>query len=212
MMDSFEQKFQWGRVGETAIAAWLRYLGYSVLPAYDIPLDEGKGPRLYAAFDSGHNQLVVPDILAIHPDIQKGLRWVEAKRKTHFGWYRKFEAWQTGIDARHYEHYLHVREITGLPLWLMFLHVSSIPSASDLAWGSPKECPTGLFIGEIGYLKEHISQRDGYWKNGRYYEMVYWRHTTLRCRASLEEILALHPFDDTFSESENDELPDWDAA
>jgi len=193
---NFEQLLKWGQVGETAIACWIRQQGYSVLPAYDIPLDTGKGPRLYTSFASAYSQLVAPDLLAMSGE---KIQWVEAKRKTRFTWRRiPTGRWQTGIDLRHYHQYLKVKEETHIPLWIMFLHMSSEPSASDLAHGCPPSCPTGLFGNEITYLEENKSHEDSYTSSyGRSYPMVYWdiKHLMPRNRplATLEDVLATQP-------------------
>lgn len=190
MSGNFEQNLQQGRVGEMAIASWLRSKGYSVLSVYDIPLDAEKGPRLYASFASGHDKLIAPDILAL---ANEKTRWVEAKYKTKFAYFGMNKAWQTGIDLRHYQHYLHVKETTNLDLWLLFLHTSSLASSDDLYWGSPKECPTGLFGGEISYLQKNEAQQGSYKSGAHSYPMVYWKHEALRKFATLEEMLACQP-------------------
>lgn len=185
---AFGKALAWGQVGETVIAKWLRRKGYTILPVYDVPLDTGKGPRLYTAYKSGHDALIAPDMLTM-----KGTRiqWVEAKRKTCFTW-RKYppnaSKWQTGIDLRHYEHYLHVREHTGFPLWVMFLHMDSTPSDLDQANGCDPACPTGLFGGEILYLEKHFAHKDGFQRDGRRYPMVYWNHEILKPLATLSEV------------------------
>lgn len=184
----FTQLLKWGKVGETSIASWLRRKGYTILPVYDIPLDTGKGPTLFTAFASGLGELVAPDMLTI---LGKRIQWMEAKRKTRFTWRRiPVGRWQTGIDLRHYQHYRHVREHTQLPLWILFLHECSIPSASDLANGCPAECPTGLYGGEINHLKSAVSHEDKFRSNGRMYPMVYWDMEKLRKLASLEEVVS----------------------
>jgi hypothetical protein len=119
----------------------------------------------------------------------RDIHWLEAKRKSHFAWWRQGNRWQTGIDLRHYQHYLHVREVTQMPVWLFFLHVSAIPSAYDLEQGCPSECPTGLFGGEIKYLDTVIAQQGSYTRNGRSYPMVYWQHKDLKTIATLKQVM-----------------------
>lgn len=211
MAEDFKRKLAWGQTGETSIAYWLRKQGYSILPAYDVPLDTGKGPRLYSALASGHDKLVAPDILAILPG--EKIQWVEAKRKTRFTWRWTQDVWQTGIDKRHYHDYLHVRKTTGLPLWIMFLHEGSMPSKEDKKNGCPPTCPTGLFAGEICNLEKIVDHEDSYEaKNGREYPMVYWNYEDLlrptkgKPLATLEEVLACQPDLSIEAESQEEEV------
>lgn len=187
---AFEKTLKWGKVGETAIANWLRRRGYTILPVYDVPLDTNKSPRLYTAYKSGYDELIAPDMLTM-----KGMRiqWIEAKRKTRFSWrarYPNARKWQTGIDLRHYEHYLHVREHTNIPLWIMFLHMCAIPSDVDQANGCEPVCPVGLFGHEILYLKNHVAHKDQFQRDGRRYPMVYWNYDVLKPLATLAEVSA----------------------
>lgn len=187
---TFERLLTWGKVGETVIARWLRRRGFTILPVYDVPLDTNKSPRLYTAYKSGYDELIAPDMLTMKgPRIQ----WVEAKRKTCFTWRERppnAHKWQTGIDLRHYEHYLQVRQHTGLPLWVMFLHVSSTPSESDLSRGCDPSCPVGLFGHEIYYLEKHFAHKDSFNRDGRRYPMVYWNYEVLKPLATLAEVTA----------------------
>ena len=188
-MSDFHQQFPIGQLAEMYIRAWFRCRGWSILPVYNVPLDTGKGPRFYAAYSSGLGEIVAPDMLAIK---DKKFQWVEAKRKSRFTWRRlgkDAHHWQTGIDLRHYGHYLKLRDFTEIPLWILFLHADPTPSASDLANDSPKVCPTGLFGGEILTLKERESHRDSYKKSGRAYPMVYWNKESLLRIASIGDVL-----------------------
>jgi hypothetical protein len=188
---SFEHMLKIGQTGEDIISCWLRSRQWSVLPVYPVVEDAHKGPRLYTAYQNEHKELIAPDILAMKGQC---IQWVEAKRKSRFAWYEIYGKWQTGIDLRHYEHYLRVSEATHLPVWLFFLHVDSVPSAMDIKRNSPAECPVGLFGGEIKYLESKISQKDKYQKNGRDYPMVYWQHEHLKEITTLKEVIdaALH--------------------
>lgn len=184
---TFDQTLKWGQTGETAIACWLRRKGWDVLPVYEKVIDTGKGPRVFTAYHSGQSQLVAPDMLAFRGD---RIQWVEGKRKTRFTWRWTKSVWQDGIDVRHYENYLQLRERSPFPLWILFLHEQNRPSEQDLQRGCPLRCPTGLYGNEISYLKAVESHKDAFPKNGRSYPMVYWNIEHLKLLATLEDVLA----------------------
>lgn len=175
-----------GQIGESLIARWLMDRGNSISPVYEKQIDSGKGPQFFC-----HNgSFAAPDLL-VFPAVTRGgvnLLWAEAKHKTVFSWYRNGRPgpyWCTGIDLHHYRDYLAVQKRSRVPVWLFFLHVSSMPSADDLARGCPPTCPTGLFANSLDRLEtciSHTSERHG--RHG----MVYWRESDLRRFASYEEI------------------------
>lgn len=188
--DSFNDYLAFGRIAEGAIVQWLvRAQNYSILPAYEIEIPSGKGPRLLTQ----SCELVSPDLYAIKVDKQLVLvrRWIEAKHKERFTWHRISQNWQTGIDLRNYEDYSKVKEATQTNVYILFLHRSTCPSQSDVANGSPVECPVGLFCGELDYLRKHEHHRDSYAKYGRTYPMVYWNHQDLKQIATLDEVNAV---------------------
>jgi hypothetical protein len=177
-MGSFEKNLAQGQLGEGIISKWLQERGHSVFPAYQIEQHTGKGPQLFSAA----RDLVLPDLLVFKG---KNIHWVEAKNKTCFSWHRITSRWTTGIDLRHYEEYQEVSERTELPVWLVFWHPKSQPDLRDLDHGSPKECPTGLFGGDIDRLKDCENHRaesfnhasnTGHGKSG----MVYWAVNNLQ--------------------------------
>jgi hypothetical protein len=187
--DSFNDCFAFGRIAEGAITQWLvRAHNYNILPAYEIEIPSGKGPRLLTK----SSELISPDLYGIKVNEKLVLirKWFEAKHKERFTWHRNSHNWQTGIDLTHYEDYWKVRQSTQTGVYILFLHRSNQPSQSDLANGSPSECPIGLFCGELGYLRKHEHHRDSYAKYGRTYPMVYWNHQDLKRIATLEEVNA----------------------
>lgn len=180
---------EYGQVGESKIAQWLRAGGtngttWAILPVYELEVDAGKGPRI---FDNEGN-LVAPDMLAIS---LKGMFWVEAKHKRRFTWHRKTKSWRTGIDWHHYQDYSEVRRRYGLPLWLMFLHERKQPHPRDLGAGCPPECPTGLFGNEITKLDQilEVGRYAHYHENWGRHGMVYWEDGTLQKLAALDDML-----------------------
>jgi len=183
---TFDAQLRSGQIGEGYIAMWLRKRGWNVLPVYEKEIDTGKGPRLFMAEASRHKELIAPDLLAIK---NGNFMWVEAKRKTRFSWYGNGNYWVTGIDKRHFSDYLQVRDETGIPIWLMFLHTEGVTWPNDvLRWGAPETCPTGLYGGEIKRLARpdaisHESDRHG--PTG----MLYWAYDTLQEMAQLDELI-----------------------
>lgn len=187
---SFQDNLAQGMVAESAIANWVKSRGSSVMPAYQVEKHSGKGPQLFT-FRGG---FVAPDMLVFS---DHGIQWIESKHKSVFTWHRKTSQWTTGIDLKHYADYLHVAKQTKLPVWLLFFHRESHPSADDLASGCPKECPTGLFGGELFSLVVKVHHQSpsfdpersgmkGHGKSG----MVYWAADDMRLLATKEEVLA----------------------
>jgi hypothetical protein len=176
-METFERTLHRGRIGEGKIASWLLTRGQcrAVLPAYEIEIESGKGPRLFFT----RVEFVTPDMLVFG---SHGMFWVEAKTKTAFTWYRKNGTWQDGIDLRHWEHYLEVHQRTGIDIWLFFLH-----GDAGRAKNTPldKYPPSGLFAQTIKKLRtcvDHTSYRHG--TSG----MVYWNIDSFRYVAMNHEV------------------------
>jgi hypothetical protein len=169
-----------GKLGEDFISLWLRARGCTVLPAYEIEISTGKGPRLFTACDG---LVVSPDLLVFGG---KEVFWAEVKNKSSFTYYRKTRTWQDGIDRRHWLDYLKVKKITGKEVWLFFLHLPDQPLAKD----TPANMipPTGLFAREIGHLESNIDHEFEDFGHGG---MVYWRQQDLRVFVSGEKLIAL---------------------
>lgn len=167
--EAFQQNLAFGQVAESRIARWIRGRGQAVLPVYDIEYETGKGPRLFLGVDT---KLVAPDLAVF---ARGRVIWVEVKHKTAFSWGYTRRRWETGIDLHHYEDYLRVMDETELPVWLLFLHPQSKPSADDQRHNCPPECPVGLFGGSLEYLLENESHRHA---NHGPSGMVYWREET----------------------------------
>lgn len=185
----FNDCYAFGRIAEGQIAQWLvRARHYNILPTYQIEIPTGKGPRLFTR----QGELISPDMLATRVlETTLDIRWIEAKHKSRFSWYRKSGgAWQTGIDERHYLDYIEVQRRTRIEVFILFLHRCKEPSQDDLKHGSPAECPTGLFCRPLHYLTKHEDHRDKYERPGRDYPMVYWNHSDLKLLATLEEVEA----------------------
>lgn len=156
----FEEHLKMGQIGESEIARYLISRGWMVLPAYEIEISSGKGPRLFTV----NGQLITPDALVFNA---KQVSWVEMKMKSAFTWYRIGHCWQDGIDKRHWEDYCKVADKTSWPVWIMFLH-----RPGGIAKDTPPSLmpPTGLWGQSIRRLREGIDHESDRHANG----MVYW--------------------------------------
>jgi len=184
MKNEFNHKLNEGFIGEGLISKWLqKSRNYNVLPAYEKDICSGKGPRLF----TGEGDFISPDMLVFKSG---DIRWVEAKTKSLFSWHRISEEWVTGIDIRHFHHYLRVKSISEFPLYIMFLHTKS---RGDKRL-EPYPCPTGLFCNEIDYLRSNFNHKSEPYSNGNGWGktgMVYWNTKQLKLIAPLVEVLGV---------------------
>jgi hypothetical protein len=182
-MTTFTEFVTVGKLGESAIATWLRIAcRYHVLPVYEIQMETGKGPVFY---EQGGTVRIAPDLLAFRSEgaNRAQIRWIEAKTKSAFSWHRLSNQWVTGVDLRHYDDYLKVAEASPWPVWLLFLHLDGV--AKDTPPGMAG--PTGLFGAELLRLKSREHHRHKNWgKSG----MVYWTADTLTRLATLDQVSA----------------------
>jgi len=175
-MIDFSEKLAFGMIGESMISKWLNKKGWCVLPAYQLEVNQNKGPSLFT--EKGN--YITPDMFAFAPNNKNAL-WIEAKHKTVFSWHRISQKWVTGIDIRHYLDYIEVNKMSPWPVWLLFLHTKNRIAKRAEPW----PCPTGLFGGLLDNLpnrESHRSNRHG--KSG----MVYWRHESLIKIANIEDV------------------------
>ncbi len=104
------------KVYEIAFSQWLQQRGYYILPAYDYSgWQDAKAPKLQC----GTAGLVMPDLLACKDG---KMQWFEVKLKDRADLHRKSGALCTGFAYRHYCDYLEVAYITGIPIWMVFIH------------------------------------------------------------------------------------------
>lgn len=104
------------KIFEVAVGAWLRKRNQYVLPAYDYSgLGDDKPPMLRGKDEN----LVIPDLLAWRTG---NGAWYEVKLKDRAVLYRNYQHLTTGINLRHYRHYRQVKTITGLPVFVVFVH------------------------------------------------------------------------------------------
>ena len=176
--ESFRVRLRRGESGENLIASFLLARGSCVLPVCDSGGARGKGPRLLTPTRG----LVSPDLLAFADDGR--VTWIECKLKGKFSWHRNTKQWTTGVDARYFEHYLEIGGTTGVPVWLLFLHLdASFDPQAGLS-------PVGLFGGNAAKLAKcihHRHERGG--RNGE--PMLYWSAGSLTKLATVEQLREL---------------------
>ncbi len=172
---SFEDKLKEGLLGEGSISKWFLRKGYSVLPAYEVEINHGKGPRLFTQDEV----LISPDLLIFNAS---RIMWIEAKTKSAFTWHRLSKTWQTGIDLRHWRHYLCVATRTPFPVWILFLHK---PNGKAIDTPEGMVSPSGLFGNNISELKDHIHHTSFlHGPSG----MAYWTISSLKKIANYQEV------------------------
>ena len=178
----FQDSLAFGHVGESLVSSWLLRQGHTVIPIgspnYTLHSHQGGAPVAY----KDDRAIVCPDLLCRTTD---GIKWVEVKQKSRFAWYRRGQCWNTGIDDRLWTHYRDCQRVTGVPVWLLFLHRESTPSPGDQRYLPPGTlCPVGLF--GIDLFRADECKRSG--RDGNR-TMWYWRARDLKLLATLEEVL-----------------------
>jgi len=169
---TFSRQLSIGKVGESRIAQWMNGRGWSVLPVYEIEINTGKGPRLFAP----QAQLIAPDMFVFNG---QDAYWLEAKYKTAFSWHRITSRWVTGIDLKHYHDYCIIDDSAQFPVWLMFLQ------CGEQAKDSPAVSPSGLYGNTLSYLRQNENHRHQNWGRGG---MVYWSIEHLKKLAGITEL------------------------
>ena len=179
---NFQNALQFGRLGESWIAGWIKAQGFHVQPVYEKQTGDYKGPTLYMAEG---DTLILPDLLALQ-SLGNGrvrIAWCEAKHKSAFTWYFKRQQWQTGIDVRLYEQYQAVQARSAIAVHLFFLQSGGLDKRAG------KLSPGGLYGNRLAYLAQHEDHRDEFVEdNGRRVPMVYWNITDLRKLADYQAV------------------------
>lgn len=114
---NFEFQRARSRAYEAAMTSFLQGRGYYTLATYDYSgKADDKAPRLLAV----NRGLVVPDVLAFHGE--KAGAWFEVKLKRRAVVYHKTNTLETGFATRLLNAYREVKGLTGLNVWLVFIH------------------------------------------------------------------------------------------
>lgn len=109
---------------EQAFERYLLASGYSVVPAYSLG---GKFAPMLNYPDGG--TAPIPDLLTFMGPNRPA--WFEVKVKSGAVMNRQHNVLVTGIDLRHWQAYQTVRERTGLPVNLIFMHEKE----NEVRWG-----------------------------------------------------------------------------
>lgn len=109
-------QFKRGEEFERALSSYLQSRGWGVLPVYDYSGAEDKAPAMHVGAQDG---LILPDLFVARAGVS---HWCEAKRKTRADFTRVTQRLETGLPLRLYKHYGHVKERSGIDVWLFFGH------------------------------------------------------------------------------------------
>ncbi|MDR3054503.1 MAG: hypothetical protein LBU53_03765 [Zoogloeaceae bacterium] len=130
-MNSFQENLALGREWETKVSLWLQQNNY-VLDVYEYTgtgADGSKAPKLKIV--PSEDSLILPDLQVASAG---ATHWVEVKSKSSVGIpFKENPSYRTtGFDRKYWEHYLKVRQITGLAVSVFFVHYNEgeIRSAS----------------------------------------------------------------------------------
>jgi hypothetical protein len=137
-------EFVYGEEGEHAVAGALMRRGLVVHPVYQYE-NHDSPPMLYT-IDGG---FTLPDLMCFGG--QSPCMFAEVKRKNQ--WVRWDGRRETGFNDRLYRKYLKVQELTGLPVWVFFVH--------------DKMEPTGVFAAKLDDLAVTYRLWDGTDRAGR---------------------------------------------
>lgn len=157
-----------GRRWEERWARTLAGRGYSVVPTWLLDGERGeKAPALITDSDP----VVIPDLLAFKENQQS--RWFECKYKSRTDFYRRGGYPVTGFSRRLFREYEKVGRITGLPVFVAFLH-----SAENEVRG-----------GALPFLRScvsHVHEGESMDRGGT----VFFRWESLPVWCALEEVVA----------------------
>ena len=115
----WQTQLAFGQEGEHIVASLLIASGsYTILPLYQF-LSCSFAPQIYTASGS----LTSPDLVAMKSG---KVMFVECKRKRR--WIRWNERVETGLNRKHFQAYLELSQVTGIPLFLFFIHEEQEPT------------------------------------------------------------------------------------
>lgn len=135
---NFKKQLQYGEEGEQIIGNLLMQKGYSIVPLYQYTNTE-KAPSLFV----NNETLILPDIQIFRED--KKPFWVECKRK------RKWVHWkqniETGFNTYSFDHYKRIQELTGMSVYIAFIH--------------EEHSPLGIFVTTLENFEDNARYWDG---------------------------------------------------
>jgi hypothetical protein len=106
-------EYQNGANAEASVCTYLLGRNYSIVR---VRYGGAVVPTL-AVWD---REVTLPDLQALRPDSEPC--WLEVKWKTGCAWFEHAGEMRTGVDHRLHCDYLRVQEVTGRPVWIVFVH------------------------------------------------------------------------------------------
>jgi len=139
------------QIYEVAFANFLRrQRGYYVLPMGEY--NRTGAPALIGASE----RLTLPDLLAWR---ESGAAWFDVKVRAHADYHHKTNTLMTGFPQRDFQQYQRIKRLTGLPVWIVFVH----------------EHEAGVFAGEIDTLViSHIHAADNLDRGGTVFFIFHY--------------------------------------
>ena len=129
---TFQDDLAFGKDGEERVAAKLVQLGFIVSPLYQYE-DHKRAPVLFYQLRGAAQTLTHPDLAVFG----KTCCFAEVKRKQRWVDFDRERGLETGCDLKLWHQYRLVRRVTGLPVWLFFIHERQEPT------GRGSTSPTG---------------------------------------------------------------------
>lgn len=147
---NFEQQLAFGKEGEHEIGKYFIEKGYAALTLYQFN-NLTEAPKIFTA----KKALVSPDLFIANKD---KCFWVEVKTKTRWIFFGSHE---TGCNHSHYLNYRHVRESTGIKLYLVFNHKQNEPLGYYMI--DLDKPPTRIWDGYNSKTKQKVSPPMALW-------------------------------------------------
>lgn len=152
-VDNFKDALAFGQDGEKEVASLLLKKGYAVLPLYQF--EDDISPKIIE-INGSH---ISPDLTIFK---QNKCTFLEVKRKRQ--WVEFKGVIETGCNYCHYLHYKKIANLTGVDLFMAFLH--------------EEKMPTGIFF-------VNINEKGRYWDgivNGKKVSppMFFWNIKSLK--------------------------------
>ena len=167
---TFQDDLAFGKDGEERVAAKLVQLGFIVSPLYQYE-DHKRAPVLFYQLRGAAQTLTHPDLAVFG----KTCCFAEVKRKQRWVDFDHERGLETGCDLKLWHQYRLVRRVTGLPVWLFFIH--------------ERHEPTGVFIGETEALAAHVREWDGKHGSVRFSApLAFFPKSALALKWSLAEL------------------------
>lgn len=117
-MSAFERALRLARCFERGVCGWLKSRGHLVLPTCEYAGD-GHAPVL----EGRDEDIVLPDLMVFRQLKMGEAYWVEVKTKSSTQHNAISGLRVTGFDLPAWNNYVHMRRVSGRPVWLLFCHV-----------------------------------------------------------------------------------------